>query len=145
MLMAIVERYSVDRPQVILIAGIVYGVLMILFFRFLKFTYATFLTFGMMIPFLMVILGNAKRFLWVTLIICLPITVDISIGDTGHTSGTSGYLLSLFEIVLAGLYIIWFTEMIRRKDMRIEFFPRITIPALFLINGVRTFSILEWV
>jgi O-antigen ligase len=135
--MGVLERYNISRPQVILVAGILFGFLMIMFFRFLKSTYATFLTFGMMIPFVIMIVGNAKRFLWAILIMCLPITVDITLGSAEyieHMSGTSGYLLSLFEIVLAGLYIIWFTEIIRRKDMSIDFFPRMTIPALFLIG-----------
>ena len=142
--MAVVQRYNiVGRPQVILIAGILFGLLLILFFRVFKLTYATFLTFGMMIPLVITIVGNAKRFLWAVLIICLPISVDISLGGAEyieHTSGASGYLLSLFEMVLAGLYVIWFAEIARGKAMSINFFPRITIPALFLI-GIAALSI----
>jgi len=135
--MAVAGRYNIGRPQVILIAGILFGLLLILFFRGFKPTYATFLTFGMMIPLVITIVGNAKRFLWAILIICLPITVDISLGGAEyieHTSGASGYLLSLFEMVLAGLYVIWFAEIARGKAMSINFFPQITIPAVFLIG-----------
>jgi putative inorganic carbon (HCO3(-)) transporter len=127
------DRYKIGMLLLILMAGIILGFFMFTFFLFLPNTYATFVTFGLMIPLLIVIVGSAKRFLLAILIICLPITVDISLGDTGHIGGTAGYLLSLFDIVLAGLYLFWLLEILGKKNIKVSFFPQISVPAFCLI------------
>ena len=133
MITAAVERYKIGLPLLILMGGITFGFLVTAFFMFFKNTYATFLTFGLMVPLAIVIVGNAKRFLLAILIICLPITVDITIGDTGHISGASGYMVSMFDIFLGALYFLWLVEIFEKKNLRVNFFPRISIPAFFLI------------
>lgn len=134
MITAAAGRYKVGLPLFISIGGIAFGLLMTSFFVFFKSTYATFLTIAMMVPLVIAIVGDTKRFLLAILIICLPITVDIELGKTtDHIGGTSAYLLSLFEIVLAFLYLIWIGEIVQKKNSSIKFFPHISIPAFFLI------------
>lgn len=137
--MATVDKIKFGKMQIFLIVSITFGLLVVLFFKLYPNTYAVFLTVAIMAPFMMLIVGSGKRFLLATLTMCLPITVDITIGDTGHIGGTSGYVISAFDIVLAGLYLFWLSEMIWKKNISINFFPHISIPALFLI-GTATLS-----
>src|SRR4030042_1531748 len=87
----------------------------------------------MMVPLAIVIVGDAKRFLLAILMICLPITVTITLNRTSHISGAAGYMISIFDIALAALYLLWMIEIFRKKSIRVNFFPQISIPAFFLI------------
>ena len=131
---AAVERRKIGMPLFILLGGITVGFLVTGFFMFFKNTYATFLVCGLLAPLMIVIYGNAKRFLLAILTILLPITVDIVLNDTGHISGASGYILSAFDIILAALYLLWMIEIFGKKSGKINFFPQISIPAFFLIG-----------
>lgn len=86
-----------------------------------------------MAPFVILFVGATKRFLWAILVISLPISVDITLGNTGHISGAAGYVISVYDIVLAFLYLLWMVEMVQKKSIGINFFPGISIPAILLI------------
>jgi len=133
MITAAVERYKIRVPLLILMGGITFGFFMVSFFMFLPSTFATFFTAAMLVPLAIVIMGDAKRFLLAILIICLPVTVTITLGKTEHISGAAGYMVSVFDVVLGALYLIWMIEIFRKKNLRVNFFPQISIPAFFLI------------
>jgi len=118
----------------VIFSGIAFGFLIIYFFSQLSLTYATFCLAAIVFPFAVIISGDTKRLLWAVLIICLPITVDITLDYTGHFGGVSGYIISLYDMVLATLYFLWFTELIQRKKMNIKFYPEISLPAILLIG-----------
>lgn len=132
-MMVLADRYRIRIPLLIFMGGIAFGFLLVFFFRFFKNTYATFLTCGLLVPFIVIIVGNSKHFLLAILTMLLPITVDITLNNTGHIGGTAGYVISAFDIVLAVLYLLWFNEMVRKKNLSVDLFPRISIPAFFLI------------
>ncbi len=97
-------------------------------------TYATLLSAAVMGPFLLLIVGNTKFALWGLLTLCLPITIDVTLGSPeAHISGASGYIVSLFDIVLFFLYLLWISEMAFSKRIDVHFFPEISIPAIALI------------
>lgn len=128
-------------PILTIIGGISCSLLIILFFRLLSNTYATFLTLVLIGPFVFFIVREAKLVLLAILIVCLPITVDITIGHTGHLSGAAGYVISAYDIVLAALYILWMAEIVRKKNIKINFFPQVSIPAIFLF-GIASISMI---
>jgi len=62
----------------VIFSGIASGLLIIRLFSGLKSTFATFCLAAIISPFAVIIVGNSKRLLWTLLVICLPITVDIT-------------------------------------------------------------------
>ena len=132
-MVGLIDRYKIRIPLLIFLGSIGFGFFLVFFFRFFKSTYATFLTCGLLVPFIIVIVGNGKHFLLSILTMLLPITVDITLNHTGHIGGTAGYIISAFDIVLAVLYLFWFHEMVREKNFSIDLFPRISMPALILM------------
>ncbi len=117
----------------VVLSGSLFGFLILLLFLKLPITYAAFGTFGLLFPFVALIMGDTKRLLWAALAICLPITVDITINHTGHIGGPAGYIISFFDIILIFLYLMWFVESIKNKKNEINLLPRISIPAFLLI------------
>jgi O-antigen ligase len=113
--------------------GTTTGIVIIGFFSFLPVTYAVLFSAALISPFFALIMRDSKRLLWFVLIICLPITVDFTFNHTGHIGGAGGYVISLFDIVLYILYLIWIQDIIARKHVNIKFFPEISIPAIILI------------
>ena len=115
-------------------AGIACGVLIIILFSRLPETYAIIIILAIVSPFIVIIVGESKRLLLGILVVCLPITIDITFGYTGHKGGAAGYIVSFYDIVLALLYLLWFSELIAKKEINIELYPVISLPALFLIS-----------
>jgi len=115
-------------------AGLAIGFTILFFFSILGLTLATFCSMGILFPFMVIIIGDSKRLLWAILVVCLPISVDYTIGHTGHLGGAAGYMISLHDIVLAVLYLLWFSESISNKKAKIELYPAITFPAVLLIG-----------
>ena len=114
-------------------AGISCGFITLLFFFNLPATFATFAALAMVAPLVVVLSGDSRRVLWALLIVCLPISVDISIGFTEHLGGTPGLMLSLYDVILAALYMLWIVELFHNKKRKIRFFPIISVPAFSLI------------
>ena len=114
-------------------AGISCGFITLLFFFNLPATFATFAALAMVAPLVVVLSGDSRRVLWALLIVCLPISVDISLGFTEHLGGAPGLMLSLYDVVLAVLYVLWIVELVHNKTRKIRFFPEISVPAFFLI------------
>jgi putative inorganic carbon (HCO3(-)) transporter len=133
MLTAAAERYKIGLPLLILMCGTTLGFFMVTFFLFLPNTFATFFTVAMIVPLIIVIMGDTKRFLMAILVICLPITVTMTLNATEHISGAAGYMVSVFDVALGALYLIWLIDILRKKSMKVNFFPKISIPAFFLI------------
>ena len=114
-LLSTIAKNKISWLLFVTITGIALGIIIILFFRRLPETYATFSLVAIISPFLAIIVGGSKRLLLVALMICLPITVDITINHTGHIGGAAGYVISASDIVLALLYLLWFTELVSKK------------------------------
>lgn len=127
------ERHKIWLPLLIFAGSITFGFFMITSFLFLPSTFATFFTAAMLVPLVIVIVGDTKRFLLAILVICLPITVAFTLNKTEHISGAAGYVVSAFDAVLGTLYLIWLIDILRKKSAKVNFFPKISIPASCLI------------
>jgi len=136
--LAITERHKIAWPAIIILGGISFGLFM-LFLNFLPARWGILGAIGMMVPFIALVAGDAKRFFLAILVFSLPIQLDVTIRHSGHLGGAAGFIISLFDITLAVLYILWISEIVRRKT-KINFFPRITLPFFFLI-GMATLSL----
>ena len=131
------DRYRIGWPLLVVLGGLICG-LFILVFTFLPARWGVLGAIGIMVPFIALITGNEKRFFLAILVFSLPIQLDITIGHTGHLGGAAGFIISLYDITLAILYVLWISEFVRNKK-RINFFPRISLPFFFLI-GMATLS-----
>jgi len=127
------ERYKIGWPVFVIFGGIICG-LFILFLTFLPTKWGVLGTIGIMIPFIAVLTGDVKRFFLAILVFALPIQLDITIRHSGHLGGAAGFIISLFDITLAVLYVLWISELVRNKNAKINFFPRISLPFFFLIS-----------
>lgn len=131
------ERYKIGWPVLVILGGIICG-LFILFLAFLPTRWGVLGAIGMMVPFIAVLTGDVKRFFLAILVFTLPIQLDITIQHSGHLGGAAGFIISLFDITLAILYILWISELVRNKR-KINFFPSISLP-FFLLIGIATLS-----
>ncbi len=115
--------------------GIGIGLMLFMAFRTLSNIYATLFAGLLMVPFAMFMWGNGKSALLIVLTTFLPITLDKTIGDTGHLGGAPGYIVSAFDIVLVTLYFMWILEMVRERKFKIRFNPLVTASFVFLITS----------
>lgn len=132
------EQYKISWPVLVILGGIICG-LFILFLTLLPTKWGVLGTIGIMVPFIAVLTGDVKRFFLAMLVFTLPIQLDITIRHSGHLGGAAGFIISLYDITLAVLYILWISELVRNKNAKINFFPRISLPFFFLI-GMATLS-----
>jgi len=112
-----------------------------LFLNFLPARWGILGAIGMIVPFIALVTGDVKRFFLAILVFTLPIQLDVTIRHSGHLGGAAGFIISLFDITLAVLYILWISEIVR-KESKISFFPRITLPFFFLV-GMATLSMVN--
>ena len=131
------ERYKIGWPALVILGGTICGLFMLLF-TLLPTRWGVLGAIGIMIPFIAVLTGDVKRFFLAILVFTLPVQLDITIRHSGHLGGAAGFIISLYDITLAILYILWISELVRNKG-RINFFPRISLPFFFLI-GLATLS-----
>lgn len=138
--LGISERYKIGWPVLVILGGIICG-LFILFLTFLPTEWGVLGAIGMMVPFIAVLTGDVKRFFLAILVFALPIQLDITIRHSGHLGGAAGFIISLFDITLAILYVLWISELVRNKR-KINFFPSISLP-FFLLIGIATLSMVN--
>lgn len=130
-----IARFRNGIPLIVTVSGLVYGMFIGVLFITLKPTYATLLVAGTVTPFLMMFIGSSKHFLWVVLLLLLPVTLDFTIGHTGHLGGAAGWQISAFDAVLFVLYVMWILELVKKRTFTVRLVPEITIPALLLIGS----------
>ena len=138
--LGISERYKIGWPVLVILGGIICG-LFILFLTFLPTKWGVLGAIGMMVPFIAVLTGDVKRFFLAILVFALPIQLDVTIRHSGHLGGAAGFIISLFDITLAILYVLWISELVRNKR-KINFFPSISLP-FFLLIGIATLSMVN--
>ncbi len=88
---------------------------------------------GMIIPFIAIISGDIKRFFLAILVLSLTIQLDIAINNTIHSGGPPGFIISLYDIALLALYMLWISEIVGRKNIEVKFFSNISYPTFCLI------------
>jgi len=134
----ITGRYKFGWTILVVLGGIFCGLFMLVLTIFPA-KWAVLGILGMMVPFVAVLTGNVERFFLGVLVFTLPIQLDITIRHSGHLGGAAGFMISLYDITLAVLYLLWISNLVRNKNAKINFFPRITLP-FFCLIGVATLS-----
>lgn len=89
---------------------------------------------GMIIPFIAIISGDIKRFCLAILVLSLPIQLDITIQPNEHLGGPAGFMISLFDIALFALYVLWAAEIAGGKKEEVNFFSKISFPTVCLVG-----------
>lgn len=85
--------------------------------------------------FTVIISGRIKLFLLFVLVLNISLNIDINLGhDPNFIDNPNGYNISVGNISLLVLYIIWFVEVLYRKSKPI-FFSETGIPLLGLIGA----------
>ena len=132
------ERHRFGWIVLVTLGGALCG-LFILLLTVLPARWATLGILGTMVPFVALLTGNVQRFFLATLVFTLPIQLDITIRHSGHLGGAAGFIISLYDITLAVLYLLWISELVRNRSVKINFFPRISLP-FFCLIGMATLS-----
>jgi len=134
----ITGRYRFGWTVIVTLGGILCALFMLLL-NVLPPRWATLGILGMMVPFVAVVTGGVKRFFLGMLVFTLPIQLDITIQHSGHLGGAAGFIISLYDVTLAVLYTLWISEIARNRNVKINFFPRISLP-FFCLVGMATLS-----
>lgn len=114
------------------LGGVILGLFVLLIFQFpLKFTY--YLIAGPVILFIATVSGRFKRFFQGMMIFIIPINFATHFFRRPYEFGSGGLDFSPLDIILIVLYAIWMYELLIKRNTRLHFFPKITIPVLSLV------------
>jgi len=86
--------------------------------------------------FVTIISGDPKRFLLFFLILDISLNIDINLGNNPAISDDpNGWNISIANISLVILYLLWFAELLsKKKKNKFKFYPEMSIPMLGLIG-----------
>jgi len=90
---------------------------------------------GISLPFIGLIVGDLRRFFILLLILAVPLMIDINFVQKyeyqagAHTAG-----ISIRDIFVLLILAVWIIEKISNEELRMRFFPSITIPALIYLE-----------
>jgi putative inorganic carbon (HCO3(-)) transporter len=123
------------------LAGLLLGTFVLVIMELpIKFTY--FLIAGPVILFIAILSRHFKRFFQGVLIFIIPLNLATHFFRRPYLYGEKGLTFSPLDIVLLLLCTIWFYEIIVNRNVRIRFFPSITIPGLCLV-GMTLLSMIQ--
>ena len=128
----LIQKDKVKWSIITFLGGIVLSLTLFLIIKELSIKWALLCIIGIFLLYFPAITRNVKRFFLAALLFSLMLNLDISFLRTGHVGGVDGIMLSFFDISLFFLYFLWLSEIVRKKNTRINFFPKISIPTLFL-------------
>jgi putative inorganic carbon (hco3(-)) transporter len=121
-----------------LVTGTTFTVLVAMFSAYavwafeLKWAVFTFL--GILFPFVLAIMGDARRFILGLMIFSIPLNADYHFMLHPSPGGANGLTFGLTEILLISLIIHTIINSVKKGDeFRIKFFPVISIPTLAII------------
>jgi putative inorganic carbon (hco3(-)) transporter len=88
-----------------------------------------------LMPFVLAVVPNTRRFLLAALVLSIPLNADYNLFfQTGLISGARGLVISMTDVLLLVALVLWMIEMAQSKrDGAVRFFPRISWPTLGLI------------
>lgn len=74
-----------------------------------------------------------RRILLAVLVFAVPLRLDVNWLYRYHQGGAAAFVLTAADIALLALLFLWLVDMARSRRRRIDFFPRVTVPALAYI------------
>jgi O-antigen ligase len=91
---------------------------------------------GLSFPFLALLIKDLRRFLLAATILSIPLHIDINFMHSfEQQAGASTAGISLTDIFVIGLLLIWLIEIASQEQPYTRFFPRITIPAILYFEA----------
>jgi putative inorganic carbon (HCO3(-)) transporter len=136
MVPAVIDKIAKNRwllPVNIILLGVAIGAFIAYISGRSSNTIALAATLVICFPFVIFINKDIKQILLVGLFLCLPISVDMTLNPTNHAGGASGFMISAFDILLCGLYILWLYEILLKREGSVRFFFPISLPGAALI------------
>jgi len=112
--------------------GCILGILFFVMFKFVKPTFGILFVMGISAVCAVIILRKVVRLLWACLCMGLVINFDMTFNHNGHLGGAGGFMISFYDMILFSLYFLWIVDFIVKKKVTIDFYPRISIPAVLL-------------
>lgn len=133
------ERSSFIDVVLITSLGVSLGLFILIITGFTT-KWAVVCSFGILIASLSVLSRDVKRFFLTFFVFSIPICVGKSFFYQAYAGGVHEISINLIDIFLVILYFLWGVELLSKRDIKINFFPQTTIPALFFI-GISLLSI----
>jgi O-antigen ligase len=129
-----IARFDYTRSFFLILVGTFLGLLVLAIFKLpSKFIY--YMLGGPVLLFIAILTGRFKRFFQGALIFIIPINLAHNFFKRPmEFGGGGGIAVSPLDITLVVLYAIWIYEIFIKKSGTVNFFPRITIPALGLLG-----------
>lgn len=121
-----------------LVSGIAFTVLIAMFSAYavwaFELKWAVFSFLGILFPFVLSIMGDARRFILGTMIFSIPLNADYHFILHPSPGGANGATLGLTEVLLFALIIHTIINSIKNGDeFKIKFFPIISLPTIAII------------
>jgi len=136
------ERFKFKEIVLLFFTGVAYGLLYILSTG-LPMVWTILLLFAMLMPCIALLTGSPKRFLLGLLILFIPINVDKNFFlHSEHTGGAVGLSISIWEISLFFLIIMWCYEVAIKRERKFDFLPQFSIP-IFCLIGISLLSMIN--
>jgi len=95
--------------------------------------FIAFLFFLVCLPFLLIYHEFFEKVFVGILLLTLPLLIDKTINMTEHSGGARGFIISLHDIALAILVLLWFYRMFVHKERKIRLFKNYSIPVLGIL------------
>jgi len=112
------------------VAGLVLGAI-VLFARELPSEWAGLVILATISPTVVLLVNDVRKLLLITLVVDIPLGLDIMLGDQpGHVGGSTGFSVSLMTMALVVGYAIWLAERPASSQSKIRTHKDITVPAL---------------
>jgi putative inorganic carbon (HCO3(-)) transporter len=136
---AIRQRLAcLGRPDLIHLVGSVVGPIavglalgaILVFSKSLPPDWAGLVTLATLVPTIALLANHMSKLLLITLVVDIPLGLDIALGDRPHIGSVSGFLISLMTMALVVGYAIWLVTKSARGKSRVYTHKDMTIPAL---------------
>ena len=77
---------------------------------------------------------NQKLFFLFILVLAVPFNSDLIFNYRFHPGGAKGWTISLIDIPMIALYLLWFIENINRQKKAINWYSGVTVPFIAFIS-----------
>ena len=102
----------------------------------LPYRWMTVIMMAICLPFIGFIVGDLRRFFMLLLILSIPLMIDINfIHKYEYQAGAQTAGISLRDIFIILLLVVWLLETVTTEGLRVRFFASVTIPALLYIEA----------
>lgn len=109
--------------------GLTLGAVLV-FSRSLPPDWAGLVTLATLVPTVALLANHMRKLLLTTLVVDIPLGLDIALGDRPHIGSVSGFVISLMTMALVVGYAVWLVRKSTRGRPRVYTHKDMTVPAL---------------